>query len=422
VIRLAISQGNPRGRIKFRPTLSLLSLATAFTLLAGCTTTSTPTLVPPADTPVMAVTADTSLSSATRAPSSGVDSVANAPSPAASTATATTAVTPGVPSAALSTGLRPDQARLFREPHIGPEATLAWRPPPLPVPLSIHPDDHYWLIRPLPSDKRNYDLDWYPYGNDVLIADLAPYKIHHGLDFPNPQGTPVLAASSGTVVHAGVKRSRIDGVSYYGNTVIIKHDWQWQGKDVYTLYAHTLELFVEVGDYVEQGQLIAGVGDTGIVSGPHLHLEVRIGDNLYNDTRNPMLWIAPFEGWGTLAGRVVDSLGRFITGAIVSVKPLNVQAQAREQYTYLTRDLKPDEVWQENFVVGDLPAGRYQVTIKAVGRAYEQTVEVLPGRTNFVIVQTNFVFSPPTPTPTATLTTTVPITGTAPLSENADGQ
>lgn len=416
MIPLVTSQGSPRVRRSIRPTISLLSLALAFTLLAGCTTASAPTLVPAADTPVIKTTVDAPRASTAQAPLPGAASIASAPGSPTATATATTAATPGVSSASLNTGLRPDQARLFREPHIGPEATLAWRPPPLPVPLSIHPDDHYWLIRPLPSDKRNYDLDWYPYGNDVLIADLAPYKIHHGLDFPNRPGTPVLAASSGTVIHAGVKRSRLDGVNYYGNTVIIKHDWQWQGKDVYTLYAHTLELFVEVGDHVEQGQLIAGVGDSGIVSGPHLHLEVRIGDNLYNDTRNPMLWIAPFEGWGTLAGRVVDSLGRFITGAIVSVKPLNVQAQPREQFTYLTWDLKPDEVWQENFVVGDLPAGRYQVTIKAAGHAYQQIVEVLPGRTNFVIVQTNFVFSPPTPTATATLT------GTVTLTDNPDGQ
>lgn len=388
---------------------ALLYLATLL-ILTGCDVeVPTPTRVAAAATPVVP-------EMMVRMPDGEESSqkVSQAPTPEASDEssqpTATIEMTRWPTPAQPGQGLRPDQARLYRQPSIGPQATVEWRPPPLPVPLSLHPNDHYWLIRPLPSDKRNYDLDWYPYGNDVLIAELAPYKIHHGLDFPNPPGTAVLAASSGTVIHAGVKRSRLDGVNYYGNTVIVKHDWQWQGQDIYTLYAHTLELFVEVGDYVEQGQLLAGVGATGIVSGPHLHLEVRVGENLYQNTRNPMLWIAPYEGWGTLAGRVIDKEGKFITGAVVSVKPLDVRAAAREQYTYLNWGLKPDEVWQENFVVGDLPAGHYEVTVKA-GQTFQRTVEILPGRTNFLTVQTDFAFAPPTPTPTAT----PPISGTAPL-------
>ena len=156
------------------------------------------------------------------------------------------------------------------------------------------------------------------------------------------------------------------------------------------------------GDYVEAGQLIAGVGATGLVSGPHLHLEVRIGENLYGSTRNPMLWIAPYEGWGTLAGRVVDREGKFITGAIVSARPIDVQAEPREQYTYLNWDLKPDEVWQENFVIGDLPAGRYEVTVRT-GQMFRYIVDILPGQTNFIEVQTSYVWAPPTATPTATL-------------------
>lgn len=312
--------------------------------------------------------------------------------------------------------MRPGQARFYRAPDSELEATAAWRPPPMPVPLSIHPDDHYWLIRPIPSDKRNYDLEWFPYGNDVLLPDLYPYRVHRGLDFPNPTGTPILAASSGTVIHAGPLRSGLDGVNYYGNTVIIHHDWQWRGQDVYTLYAHTLELFVDVGDYVERGQLIAGVGRSGIVSGPHLHLEVRVGENNYNNTRNPMLWIAPYEGWGTLAGRLVDIQGDYIYAGWVSVRPLNVEAPTRSQYTYRIKEVNPDDIWQENFVFGDMPVGRYEVTAIAAGHTYRNTVEVLPGRTNFVIIQTDFVYTPPTPTPTET-----PGEDSAPGTPPADG-
>ena len=314
--------------------------------------------------------------------------------------------------------LRPGEARLYRPAAEPLEATPAWRPPPIAVPLSLHPDDHYWLRRPIPSDSRNYDLEWYPYGNDVLIERYAPYKVHRGLDFPNETGTPILAASSGTVIHAGPLRSRLDGINYYGNTVIIHHDWQWRGKDVYTLYAHALELFVDVGDEVEQGQLIAGVGRSGIVSGPHLHLEVRVGENTYNHTVNPALWLAPFEGWGTLAGRLVDIRDDYVYGAWVNLYPLNVNTAPRGQYTYQIEEVRPDDVWQENFVFADLPAGRYRVEVRAGDREYQITVEVLPGRTNFMILQTDFVYAPPTETPTPTAT---PLPATEAPPDSGDG-
>src|SRR5690606_3970677 len=221
-------------------------------------------------------------------------------------------------------GLRPDQVRFSRQASIGPETTPEWRPPPVEVPHSLHPNDHYWMMRPLPSDSRNYDLEWYPYGNDVLLPDIFPFRVHYGLDFPNPPGTPILAVSSGTVVHASPLPSKQDGFLYYGNAIIIKHDWQWRGKDVYTLYAHTMEMLVQEGEYVEQGQVIAGVGATGFVSGPHLHLEVRIGENSIMNTYIPALWIAPYEGYGTLAGRFVDRLGNYIYAGWVGVRPLDV--------------------------------------------------------------------------------------------------
>lgn len=298
-------------------------------------------------------------------------------------------------------GVRPNQAQQLWVPDAGPEPPEGWRPPPYNVPLSLHYDDHYWLARPLPSGSRNFDLEWYPYGNDVQLPELPPYRIHHGIDFPNDTGTPVLAAGSGTVVHAGPLPSPRDGVNYYGNTVVILHDWQWQEKDVYTLYAHTLELFVQEGDSVQQGQLIAGVGSSGEVSGPHLHFEVRIGSNNYNNTRNPALWLAPFEGWGTLAGRLVDKNSRMISSASLTLLPLNVDTVVRKQQTYYPT-VRSDEVWRENFVFADLPAGRYRLMIDANDgvHVYEREVEIFPGQTSFEIISTNFEFVPtPTPVP-----------------------
>jgi hypothetical protein len=205
------------------------------------------------------------------------------------------------------------------------------------------------------------------------------------------------------------------GVNYYGNTVVILHDWQWQGHNVYTLYAHTLELFVEVGDKVDQGQLIAGVGASGEVSGPHLHLEVRIGSNNYSSTRNPALWLAPFEGWGSLAGRFIDNRGRLIHGALITVRPVKVESgisvPTRRQRTYSNIGVNQDDVWEENFVVADLPAGEYTLFLEVGGNQFRRNVRIFPGQTNFVVVQADFKFFP-TSTPTLTPTPTTVITGT----------
>jgi murein DD-endopeptidase MepM/ murein hydrolase activator NlpD len=302
-------------------------------------------------------------------------------------------------------GIRPDQAVFYRPPEAGLESPVDWRPPPVKVPHSLHPDDHYWLVRPIPSDSRNYELEWYPYGNQPTRPEALPYRVHHGMDFPNEPGTPVFAASSGTVIYAGPLPSNRDGIVYYGNTVIIHHDWQWQGQDVYTLYAHTLELFVEVGDYVEQGQLLAGVGATGQVSGPHLHLEVRVGQNNYSSTRNPALWLAPYEGWGTLAGRFMDSRGQVIHGAMVTVIPIDVETSVevpiRYQRTYAPDSLNGDDIWQENFAFGDLPAGDYRVVLTTAGETFRRDVTIKAGMTNFVVFQADFRWAPTyTPTPT----------------------
>ena len=245
-----------------------------------------------------------------------------------------------------------------------------------------------------------------------------------------------MASGSGTVIWAGPRPSPRDGIDYYGNTIIIEHDWQWLGQPVYTLYAHTLEMFVNVGDRVETGQLIAGVGGSGIVTGPHLHFEVRIGRNHYFSARNPDLWLAPYEGWGTLAGRFVDKADLPIGNARITVTPLfdDDTAVVRRERTYMDQRLPADENWQENFAISDLPAGKYEVVIEmplvegdgqadesVLLRRFTDTIEVFPGRTNFLVVQADFFYVPtPTPTPTITpIPTATPITATIPISETA---
>jgi len=96
-------------------------------------------------------------------------------------------------------------------------------------------------------------------------------KMHRGLDFTAPQGTPIYATGDGRVSTAG----RMDGG--YGNHVIINHGYGYQ-----TLYGHMVRIKVRSGQKVDRGEIIGWVGTTGKSTGPHVHYEVRVNGNEVN--------------------------------------------------------------------------------------------------------------------------------------------
>jgi len=89
-------------------------------------------------------------------------------------------------------------------------------------------------------------------------------RLHTGIDFGAPSGTPIFAADSGVVVSAGTRGG-------YGNATVVDH-----GGGTATLYAHQSRLGVTAGQQVTRGEVIGYVGSTGYSTGPHLHFEVRI--------------------------------------------------------------------------------------------------------------------------------------------------
>jgi murein DD-endopeptidase MepM/ murein hydrolase activator NlpD len=91
---------------------------------------------------------------------------------------------------------------------------------------------------------------------------LGYNRMHKGVDFAAPTGTPILASAAGTVVLAGWGGG-------YGNVVVLDH-----GKGIRTRYAHMSRVSVRNGQRVSQGQSIGAVGSTGLSTGPHLHYEV----------------------------------------------------------------------------------------------------------------------------------------------------
>lgn len=93
---------------------------------------------------------------------------------------------------------------------------------------------------------------------------------HNGIDIAATPGTPIVAAASGRVIVA-----KVGGYNGgYGNMVIISHE-----KGIQTVYAHLRSVNVVVGQTVEKGEQIGGVGNTGRSTGPHLHFEVRGAKN-----------------------------------------------------------------------------------------------------------------------------------------------
>lgn len=109
-------------------------------------------------------------------------------------------------------------------------------------------------------------------------------SLHTGTDMAAPVGTPLYAVADGTVVHAGEGR---DGRS--GSLVIIHSEVN--GEDTWFWYGHMFpeHIYVGEGDQVTAGQVIAGVGNSGRSTGPHLHFEIHPGE--WGNAVDPLVWL-----------------------------------------------------------------------------------------------------------------------------------
>jgi murein DD-endopeptidase MepM/ murein hydrolase activator NlpD len=111
-----------------------------------------------------------------------------------------------------------------------------------------------------------------PFGPSNVLLE-PPYGIykhfHTGIDIAAPLGTPVMAAADGLVVAVGHTRTG------YGNYVVIAH-----GGGIATLYGHLLATNATIGDRVKRGQVIGFEGSSGYSTGPHVHFELRVNDQV----------------------------------------------------------------------------------------------------------------------------------------------
>lgn len=98
-------------------------------------------------------------------------------------------------------------------------------------------------------------------------------RLHAGLDWAGPYGTPIYATGDGVVTHAGWQ-------SGYGRLIKIQHEF-----GIATRYAHLSKLNVKVGQRVSRGDRIGAMGNSGRSTGTHLHYEIRVGDQPINPKR-----------------------------------------------------------------------------------------------------------------------------------------
>ena len=263
----------------------------------------------------------------------------------------------------------------FSFPTSGPAPVSAWRPPLYPAPWAPTPFDHFYFSRPIAANEINWPLADYRYGG-VFLPDV----VHTGIDIPANLGTDVLAVGSGRVVWAGygLYLGNDDPSDPYGLAITIRHDFGFQGEALYSVYGHLRSINVEVGQLVETGDLLGYVGQTGKVTGPHLHFEIRVGKNDFFVSRNPELWLAPPQGWGVLAARIMNTGGYPLESHLVTVRSKETR-QNWNVKSYGKGPVVSDPYYRENMVLGDLPAGDYEVFIDYAGAKYNWDVRIYPG-------------------------------------------
>ncbi len=332
-------EGIPRPRRRYRP---LWGILIGFGLLMGCAGREPP----PSLTPTAGVPSLETLPGLTVAP----------PSP-----------TPTLPSAT---------------------PTPTWPPTPLPTSTPTP------CAGPVCVEAGHFVLDWPVEPPEPAV--MAYYAFggtargrrdpHRGLDLPAAFGTPVRAAAGGEVVFAGADAAQPLAYwpNYYGQAVVIRHTFPGLRQPVYTLYGHLETLAVQVGQTVNPGDTLGTVGSRGVATGPHLHLEVRWGENSYDAVQNPALWLKPLPGRGALALRIADPQGQPLYLTNVTLEALEGQAPTLYLETYADPALRGDPQWHENQAVVNLPEGPYRLAVVALGCPHELRLTVEAGRLTVV--------------------------------------
>lgn len=395
---ITISQKRTMPEIAVEPSPTVAATATGTPIPTATEPVATSSPTPPATATHTATAQPTHTATATPPPTGTPHLTAtNTPKPTTADGTPTPTVTPVGP------------------PTETPVPTLT----PTPVPRTVRADDapdftiatpHLWFTRPFTDKFATWGSWWYPYGTN----NNGEYLWHRGNDIQNPEGTPIIAVGAGIVVFAGQDNARLLGpeTNFYGQAVAIQHTRTITiatepdtPLPVFTLYGHVSKVLVQKGDTVITGQPVALVGQEGVALGPHLHLEVRLGENTYPATQNPDLWVRPDPGYGIIAGRVVDANGFYVAQEPVLLYRASAPDKFwRQTRTYPNNRYTSDPALGETFTFADVKVGEYIIKANFDGRVYSIPVTVRDGEISFVLIEGSPAPQPapditPTPSP-----------------------
>jgi murein DD-endopeptidase MepM/ murein hydrolase activator NlpD len=260
-----------------------------------------------------------------------------------------------------------------------------------PAARAPEPPRTIWFRRPIDRTDNPYIDQTYRYGSTMG----GNFQQHQGVEFNNPDGTPVHAIGPGRVVYAG--RAEQGAL-----TVAIRHDTTVAGPQgrlrIFSVYYHNSALKVKVGDRVKTGDVISLVGNTGRATNDHLHLEVHaspgedvtaIVDSLERFppyTTNPELWIDPLPNTGIVAGQVFDATGKPVPQARIYgiIKPDPVETPFSYAETYGDK-AHSHPLYGEHFAVSDVPPGTYVVGTQIGPKKVFRKITVEAGKLTWVV-------------------------------------
>jgi murein DD-endopeptidase MepM/ murein hydrolase activator NlpD len=254
------------------------------------------------------------------------------------------------------------------------------------------PPKTIWFRRPIDRLDNPMIDQTYRYGSTMG----GNFQQHQGVEFNNPDGTPVYAIGAGRVVYAGPAEQG-------ALTVAIRHDTTVSGAGgqrlrIFSVYYHNSALKVKVGQRVAAGQVISLVGNTGRATNDHLHLEVHaaptedvheIVDSLQRFppyTTNPELWIEPLPNTGILAGQVFDTAGQPVPQAriygIIKTEPVETPLSYAETYGDKAHS---HPLYGEHFAISDVPPGEFIIGTEIDGKKVFRKVTVEAGKLTWVV-------------------------------------
>lgn len=215
--------------------------------------------------------------------------------------------------------------------------------------------------------------------------------LKRGVSFAAPAGTPVTAIAEGTVVDA-VYDQKPSTLLKYARSILVEHKQPIDGNKVYSMYGQLAEIKVAKGDEVEAGQTLGTTGAPYNLEANDrstaFEFEIRVGGKSSEDARNPELFLQPFSRQtGLIVGQFVNSQRQ----PLPRQKVRGVD-KGQEYYSYtLTYDpaMKSTQ-WQENFAIGDVPAGTHTLQFLnedgSEAGALKKTVKVEPSKITYLRV------------------------------------